>query len=322
MPDVPIQDIKFHPFKVYNCDVPSGAPAGTQKWQCWQVRTGIMAVRSEFIIPAFLFDGQYEYFTTVIGGTDGGASGVNAILSSVTPNFPNEFYDFQNDNTVASYWFNDVFPFTLTAPQIVLVGDDPAGYTVTNKMNATCTFILPNEKDAFGVVLAGFWLELTDDPTAGVYGTIHCRTWSADQPSNPLGRAEDPFPNSVTSIPLAQVDPVGGDTFGGDFTNTVATQYLYDHLTNRRVTSTQFSPVCYYRGQTDQDDWDADFSGSVFYPGEQVTIYYHTKTFAGQTITPVALWENAGVQIALDFPTYHDSVSNGFVLMSVGFVPP
>ncbi len=316
MPEIPAQILEFHPFKVYNCDVPIDAPVGTEKWQCWQVRTGIISVRSKYVIPSFvsgfLVNGNSEYLMTVTTGTDGGCSGIDATTGN-----PNEFYDFQNDSIVASDYFNSLS--VLTPPQLVLVGNDPAGYTVTES-GATCTFILPNELDAFNSILAAFWLEITDDPIAGIEGTIKCRLWSEDQPS-PLGRTDAPFLNSAAVIPIARLDGRSSLILPANGKDLVATQLQYDHIVNRRIHGADFTPVVSWRGQTGEDDWDTDFGGQVFYPGDQVTVFYNPISFGSQlgNRTPVILWSHDGISITTTCPSRTSSADAGFTVMSRGF---
>lgn len=238
------QSLEYFPFRIYNVQVPAQPatgptiPAGTQAWQCWQVRSGLAAGRSRYVVDTGNFGDFYvsaEQRKEVVTGTDG-------------------ISQFQSTTNV---------PATEDTNDIVLVPDNAP---VTSAAGHTATFILPNDLDAFNAINAAFWIEINDDPLLGLSFAVKCQRWTRDV-SSPISHF--PYPILPTIIPIGRLEAIQGDGYSDsgppDPHNLSNYQELFSHAINRYPASSGGIFPSHYLG-----NWtDQGLDGRYFWPGDE-----------------------------------------------------
>lgn len=223
----------FFPFKIYPVGVPAGAPDGTLAWQCWQVRSGLAAGRSQNFIDTGNFGDYYRYGEErrqVLTGTDG----LDFLATTTKPN-------------------------PLETNQIVLLTE--SGDVGADAGN-TATFIINNELDTFQAICASFWIEINDDPLTGLSFQIKSRRWTMDV-APPFAHFKYPIAPNV--IPIGYVLPKDGPSAPTNPYDLVTYQELFDHAVNRYATGAGGASPSFWRGY-----WiDDNLSGKVFWPGDE-----------------------------------------------------
>lgn len=251
----PFQSLEFYPFRIYNVPVPKGAPVGTAPWQCWQVRSGIAAGRSQYFINTGNFGDYYvqgEERQIVITGSDGNIQ-------------------YQSTNIATNPLFTN---------DIVLIGDTAiahaaAGHTATWILNSTTP-------DSFLAFKYSFWIELTDVPVTGLTFQIKAQRFTFDV-GDPI--AHFPYPILPNIIGIGWLEALQGDfeyqdVLPPDPHNLSNYQELYSHAVNRWNASAGGVYASHFRGDY------AAIKGQLFWNGDEFTYDDDTNLWLLQYTNP------------------------------------
>lgn len=242
------QTLEFYPFRIYNVPVTKAILAAVHAvdpsatvapWQCWQVRMGLAAGRSQYVLDTGDYGDYYAYGEErkyVLTGSDG---------------------NLQSQST-------NIATNPLNTNSIVLIDDTSVAVCPAN---TTATWILNSKVlDAFLATNYGFWIELTDDPVLGFTPQIKAQRWTFDV-STPTSHF--PYPIASNVIPIGKLMALDGDFEYQDFEptspfNLSNVQELYSHAVNRYPTSSGGISMTHYLGNWDDDS----LNGRVFWPGD------------------------------------------------------